>query len=52
MFVTGKPIQPNLIVVRKAGAYPSGAPKENPPLGKAAGANVIKLFTDVIYEFS
>ncbi len=28
-----KPFQPILILVRMAGAYPSGAPKETFPLG-------------------
>jgi hypothetical protein len=31
--VTGKLFQPNLLFVRKAGAYPSGAPKRRSSLG-------------------
>ncbi len=34
MFVAGKPFQPSLGLVRKAGAYPSGAPKEAPLWGR------------------
>jgi hypothetical protein len=35
MFVTGKPFQPSLMLVREVGAYPSGAPKRGSPLGLA-----------------
>ncbi len=31
--VTGKPFLPSLLFVKKAGAYPSGAPKKGSPLG-------------------
>ncbi len=31
MFVTGKPLQPSLMFVRKTGAYLSGAPKRSSP---------------------
>ncbi len=33
----GKPLQPSLMFVGKAGAYPSGAPFSFSPLGRALG---------------
>ncbi len=50
---------PRLLFAGKAGAYPSGAPYDEPTslrkksfLAQDSVPNVIKLFTSVIYEFS
>ncbi len=37
MFARGKPFHSNLMFVRKAVAYPSGAPERGSPLGLALG---------------
>ncbi len=37
MFVAGNLNYPGLMFVRKAGAYPSGAPKRSSPIGYALG---------------
>ncbi len=50
MFVLGNLLWDSLIFGFKLEATPSGDPNNDPFHGKAPGADVIKLFTHVIFE--
>ena len=50
MFVLGNLLWDSLIFGFKLEATPSGAPNNGLFHGKAPGADLIKLFTHVIYE--
>jgi hypothetical protein len=51
VFTTGKPVQPSLMSVKKAGAYPSGATKRSSPFRLLALPTNLFLASDIHSSF-